>query len=110
MSPPRDGESGYPPLPRRFTPNGYGLAWFVLGFLGLPLWPGAASSADEPRSLRGHTKQVSGLAFSPDGSKLLSGGNDGKLLLWDFFSLTTSALVGPFFTTSADTPGGGAAS
>src|SRR5262245_59549124 len=83
MSPPRDGESGYPPLPRRFTPNGYGLAWFVLGFLGLPLWPGAASSADEPRSLRGHTKQVSGLVFSPDGSKLLSGGNDGKLLLWD---------------------------
>src|SRR5262245_51913134 len=83
MSHPRDGERGYPPLPHRFTPTGYEFAWFLLGLVGLSLLPPAARGADEPLSLRGHTKQVSGLAFSPDGSRLLSGGNDGKLLLWD---------------------------
>jgi len=77
MSHPRSGEGRYPPLLDRFTPIGYGLARFFLGFVGLSLLPSAASGADESLSLRGHTKRVSGLAYSPDG------GIDGKLFLWD---------------------------
>ncbi|HKB36725.1 MAG TPA: WD40 repeat domain-containing protein [Gemmataceae bacterium] len=77
MSHPRSGEGRYPPLLDRFTPIGYGLARFFLGFVGLSLLPSAVSGADESLSLRGHTKRVSGLAYSPDG------GNDGKLFLWD---------------------------
>src|SRR4051812_22511068 len=80
---PGSGESSSPGLLHRFTLTCYGYARFLLGFVGLSLFPVAARGADEPLSLRGHTKRVSGLAFSPDGSKLLSGGNDGKLLLWD---------------------------
>lgn len=34
-------------------------------------------------TLRGHTQEVCGLAWSPDGSTLASGSNDNKLCLWD---------------------------
>ncbi|MFC4108189.1 WD40 repeat domain-containing protein [Micromonospora zhanjiangensis] len=33
-------------------------------------------------SRSGHLGRVQALAFTPDGSHLLSGGDDGKLLLW----------------------------
>src|SRR4051812_40977454 len=94
MSHLRDGESRFPPLPHRFTTTGCELAWFLPGFLGLALWSHAARGADESPSLRGHTKQVSGLAFAPDGSSLLSGGNDGKLLLWDLKGKQPTAFPG----------------
>src|SRR5262249_17866863 len=77
MSHPRSGEGRYPPLLAPFRASRYGLARFFLGFVGLSLLPSAVSGADESLSLRGHTKRVSGLAYSPDG------GNDGKLFLWD---------------------------
>ncbi len=35
------------------------------------------------RVLRGHTEAVASLAFSPDGERLVSGGADGLVLLWD---------------------------
>lgn len=44
-----------------------------------------------PRSLRGHKKSVRGLAFLPD-SRLLTGGGDGAIRLWD---LATGEPVGP---------------
>ena len=35
------------------------------------------------RELKGHANAVFALAFSPDGSRLASGGFDGALLLWN---------------------------
>lgn len=80
MSHPRNEKRRYP---HRFIRTGCEFVWHLLGVVWLFLLPPVARSAEEPVTLNGHTKRVSGLAFSPDGSKLLSGGNDGKLLLWD---------------------------
>ncbi|WP_269323477.1 WD40 repeat domain-containing protein [Mycobacterium paragordonae] len=32
--------------------------------------------------MRGHTADVTGVAFSPDGSSLVSGSEDGTVRLW----------------------------
>ena len=43
--------------------------------------------------LQGHTQEVCGLAWSPDGSQLASGGNDNNLCIWNVSrSITTAAL------------------
>ena len=40
--------------------------------------------------LKGHTSVVYGLAFSPDGSRLISGSGDSTAILWDTGSLSTA--------------------
>jgi len=41
-------------------------------------------------TLSGHSQEVCGLAWSPDGLTLASGGNDNKLCLWDAATSSTS--------------------
>jgi WD40 repeat protein len=43
--------------------------------------------------LRGHTKDINALAFSPDGSTLLSGSDDKTARLWDLRTNRTKALL-----------------
>jgi WD40 repeat protein len=42
-----------------------------------------ADSGDSVLSFRGHDGDVNQVAFSPDGSKLATSGDDGKLKVWD---------------------------
>src|SRR5262249_58000335 len=56
--------------------------------LALASWDGSvelwdALSAKETRTLRGHTAQITGLTFSPDGRRLVSAGDDKLLKVWD---------------------------
>lgn len=40
----------------------------------------------EPMMLEGHTDRIRSLAISPDGTLLVSGGNDDKFIVWDLAS------------------------
>ncbi|HQH72442.1 MAG TPA: WD40 repeat domain-containing protein, partial [bacterium] len=65
-----------------YSPNGKYIA--SAGGSLVYLWP---LNADEPvRMLTGHTGSVTSVAFSADGSKLLSGSQDNTALLWDVAS------------------------
>jgi WD40 repeat protein/DNA-binding SARP family transcriptional activator len=44
--------------------------------------------------LRGHTREIQNLAFSPDGRMLASGSHDGKILLWDVGIPERSRMLG----------------
>lgn len=62
-----------------YSPNGRYIA--STGGPNVILWP--VNSTEPVRQLTGHTGSVTSLAFSRDGSLLLSGSQDATALLWD---------------------------
>jgi cell division cycle protein 20 (cofactor of APC complex) len=48
-------------------------------------------------TLAGHEQEVCGLAWSPEGHALASGGNDNKLMIWDAAATTSGRTVRPRF-------------
>jgi WD40 repeat protein len=53
----------------------------------------AAAGEDAMFVLRGHDGAVRSLAYSPDGLRLASGGDDGMLRIWDMATLTEQSSV-----------------
>jgi WD40 repeat protein len=60
----------------------------------IAVWDAADSdhTGSEPRLLYGHSDFVKAMAWSPDGESLLSGGSDGRVLLWEVESVRATPL------------------
>ena len=70
-----------------FSPDN---AMLVIGLHGrIALWN--LETEDRPIILDGHTETVQTLVFSPDGKTLVSTGNDGTILLWDWDEVLKSS-------------------
>ena len=84
----------------RRLPGHHDAAWCAVAARGDRVWTGGADNAvrcwdaDEGVELLtrpGHEHEVRSLAFTPDGTQLLSEGRDGKRLAWD---LTRGEVIG----------------
>lgn len=71
-----------------YTPDGKLLAGSVAEFPDAPIlfWDPVAGK-ELPTLLKGHRNMVASLTFTPDGKRLISGGQDTTALLWDVAGL-----------------------
>ncbi|MDE0300781.1 MAG: WD40 repeat domain-containing protein [Candidatus Poribacteria bacterium] len=77
-----------------FSPCGRYFAsapWWELGMARVPVRLWRAATGEILATFRGHARDVAALAFSPEGSRLASGGCDGTILLWDITPYVESA-------------------
>ena len=74
-----------------FSSDGQVLA--VAGNLGIWLYDVATSRELALLAGLGHTEGVGSISFSPDGSLLVSGDGDGKVIFWDISSQTQLATL-----------------
>jgi len=58
--------------------------------LGLLLIGVTGCGGQETLTLKGHSDRVNSVSFSPDGTRIVSGGDDKTLKVWDISSLDTS--------------------
>ena len=63
-----------------YSPDGTRLA--LASSIGIWIYDGHTSK--ELVLITGHTEDVSGVSFSPDGATLASGSRDGTVLLWEY--------------------------
>jgi WD40 repeat protein len=64
------------------SPNGSG---------GVTVWE--VATGKELMTLRGHTSEVNGIAFSPDGRRLISGSRDRTVRLWELATGNTTLIL-----------------
>jgi WD40 repeat protein len=50
----------------------------------------AGCGGQETLTLKGHTRGVYSVSFSPDGKRIVSGSDDKTVKIWDISSLATS--------------------
>jgi WD40 repeat protein len=77
-----------PSISLRFSPDGKQLAVarsfpVSLGGLGEVRIIDAASGREVSRPVKGHSRRVTRLSFSPNGKRVATGGSDGTVKVWD---------------------------
>ncbi|RFU27525.1 hypothetical protein B7463_g8810, partial [Scytalidium lignicola] len=77
----RSGDEYFPSLVLVFSPNSQLLAASGFSDCNIRIWEPASSTV--PKLLRGHSRGVQTLSFSPDSLILASGSQDGTVRLWD---------------------------
>jgi WD40 repeat protein len=79
--PPRDGQRPNGPVLLAWTAGGKRLVYAVPGPKAICLWDSASGKTVLARE--GHGRPVRALAWSPDGKRLASAGDDGMVKVWD---------------------------
>jgi WD40 repeat protein len=79
-------QKDYAPEAAAISPDGHLIASGA-GYDGvIRIWN--ANTGAQLRTLEGHFGRVDALAFTPDGSRLISGAGDTTVLVWDATKLT----------------------
>ncbi len=88
--------SGYPTKVRELAWSADGKQLATGGAAEVTVWrfAGRGPAGTRPIQLRGHVLPVTDIAFYGSGSLLVSGGEDGQLLIWDLIRSTKKPLGG----------------